>query len=134
MIQVPEREWDEIKSVMNYQKDADQWAREAFGDEVVDSVPERTMRFCEESLELVQSCGLTKDQAQVILDRVYSRPPDPVPEKEVGGVGVTLAVLCNTFGFSMYKCFLEGLEYCWKNMEKIRASHARKQSEGISVK
>lgn len=133
MIQVHEDQWSEIKETLAYQKLCTVWAVSAFGDSVVANRTERTMRFCEESLELAQSCGLTKDQAQVILDRVYSRPADPHPQKEVGGVGVTLAVLCETFGINMFKALREGYQYCLQNIEKIRASHARKKAEGISV-
>ena len=69
------------------------WMQECFGPEIAADPAERNHRFLEESLELVQACDCTAEEAHKIVDYVFSRP---VGEKnqEVGGVHVTLAALC----------------------------------------
>lgn len=61
---------------------------------------ERNHRFLEEALELVQACDTTQEDAHRLVDYVFSRP---VGERlqEVGGVMVTLALLCNAQCLSM---------------------------------
>lgn len=64
-----------------------------------DDVEERTIRFVEEAVELAQALGLSRERVQKVTDYVYGREVG-VPEQEVGGVSVTLAVLCNSAGIS----------------------------------
>lgn len=76
------------------------WLIECFGAEIAHDKFERNKRFLEESLELVQSCGLTADAAHQMVEYVYGRD---IGEKwqETGGVMVTLAALCFAQGIDM---------------------------------
>lgn len=87
-----------MKSV--YQDTCAMWALSAFGDAVVLSQDERTFRFAEEAIELAQARGLSREQVMHLVDHVYNRPKGNQAQ-EVGGVMVTLAVLCYQADISM---------------------------------
>lgn len=70
------------------------WMSQCFGEKISADKQERNFRYCEESLELVQAGGMTKEQVLRMVDYTYSRPVGVI-EQEVGGVRVTLAALCN---------------------------------------
>lgn len=70
------------------------WAQNCFGAKIAEDKVERNHRFLEESLELVQSLGCTKEEALQLVDYVFDRPVGE-PTQEVGGVMVTLAGLCS---------------------------------------
>jgi len=72
-----------------------EWFKKVFPDEKYLSKEERTLRFLEESIELAQSLDLPKERAQALLDWVYSRPKGDTGQ-EVGGVCLTLSVLCSS--------------------------------------
>jgi len=77
------------------------WLLECFGAEIANDRIERNHRFLEESLELVQSTGCTKDEAHKLVDYVFGRPTGE-PMQEVGGVMITLAALCLANGLDMH--------------------------------
>lgn len=88
---------------MQYQERVVNWLYQCFSKEVVESSSERNQRFLEESLELIQSTGLTEKAAHKMVEYVYSRPIGE-PYQEVGGVMNTLAALCYVNGLSMEEC------------------------------
>ena len=57
-----------------FQNSVRYWILECFGSEISDYKPERNQRFLEEALELVQSCGMSPEDAHRLVDYVYSRP------------------------------------------------------------
>lgn len=77
-----------------YQLKVMQWMMECFGAKIANDKTERNFRFMEESLELVQAAGMTKEQCLALVEYTYSRPVGELGQ-EVGGVSVTLAALCN---------------------------------------
>jgi hypothetical protein len=77
-----------------------QWLLSCFGEKIADDTVERNYRFLEESLELVQSLGCSKDDAHSLVDYVFDRPVGD-PCQETGGVKVTFAALCAANGISM---------------------------------
>lgn len=105
------------------------WMSHTFPLSVVMDIRERGFRFCEESLELVQALGLTKDEVLKLVDYVYGRPVGNIGE-EVGGVGTTLASVCNTVGIRMDECFDNELDYkCWPNAAAIKLKHDSKTNK-----
>lgn len=101
------------------------WMMACFGPEIAADRSERSHRFLEESLELVQACGCTADEAHQLVDYVYGRPVGE-PDQEVGGVMVTLAALCLAAGLDMHQAGERELTRIWGAVEKIRAKQAAK--------
>lgn len=101
------------------------WLLACFGAEISSDKQERNHRFLEESLELVQSCSCTADEAHQLVDYVYGRKTGQ-PSQEVGGVMVTLAALCLANGFDMHGAGETELARIWTKVETIRAKQAAK--------
>lgn len=101
------------------------WLWECFGREVAENRIERNHRFLEESLELVQACGCTREHALQIVEYVYGRPAGETFQ-EVGGVMVTLAALCLAQMVSMDVAAETELARVWQKINVIRAKQARK--------
>lgn len=103
------------------------WVIKCFGDTVAYDRTERNHRFLEEALELAQSLNCTKDEANLLVDYVFNRPPGE-PNQEVGGVMVTLAALCHANNMDMQHA--GEIELTRVNsplmVEKIRAKNASK--------
>lgn len=70
------------------------WMLECFGPDIAADHNERNHRFLEESLELVQACGCTAQEAHKLVDYVFPRPKGE-RQQEAGGVAITLNALCN---------------------------------------
>ena len=83
-----------------FQEKIKSWVVFCFGETIANDKAERNHRFLEESLELVQACECTAEEAHMLVDYVFNRP---VGEKyqEVGGVMVTLAALCSAQDLDM---------------------------------
>lgn len=108
-----------------FQERVSAWIHHAFGPEVASDKTERSWRFLEESLELVQASGVSVEDAQKLVAYVYSRPVGEL-KQEVGGVMTTLATLCSAHGIDMDKCALDELERVWKKIDVIREKQKNK--------
>lgn len=106
-------------NIATFQKRATMWIQNCFGDNVADSLEERNFRFLEESLELVQAGGFTKERVQTVVDYVFNRPVGQTTQ-EIGGVMITLAALCRVHGADMWECGEEDLAQATIKTEKIR--------------
>lgn len=112
---------------MTFQARVSPWLLECFGKEIAGDREERNHRFLEEALELVQSTGITADEAHLLVDYVFNREVGYAPQ-EVGGVMVTLAALCLANGMDMHISGEKELERIStpENIQKIRQKQATK--------
>ena len=101
------------------------WMIACFGAEISADGAERSHRFLEESLELVQACGCTASEAHQLVDYVFGRPVGERAQ-EVGGVMVTLSALCLAQGLDMHAAGETELARIWTKVEVIRAKQAAK--------
>ena len=101
------------------------WIKKCFNSEIVNNPTERSHRFLEESLELVQSCGYNKNDATKMVDYVFSREKGE-KSQEVGGVMVTLAALCNVQKINMNLAANIELERCYQKIDEIRKKQVSK--------
>lgn len=108
-----------------FQRGVFKWMIQCFGLEISHDKQERNQRFIEESIELVQSLGMPKQEVAMLLDYVYNRP-NGEPRQEVGGVLVTLAALCGPNDLDMESCGEDELARIWTKIDKIRAKQATK--------
>lgn len=69
------------------------WAIRAFGADHVYNHSVRSLRVAEEAVELAQAYGVDKRTMLHLVETVYSRPPG-TPEQEMGGVLMTINVMC----------------------------------------
>lgn len=107
------------------------WAYETFDYNCVHDLDERIMRFFEEAVELAQSCNLPKEIAHQMIDHIYSLEVGEL-HQEIGGVVVSLAVLCHAHNESMLGNAETEYNRCILNIEKIR--NKQKQKQFISTK
>ena len=116
-----------IRGFKKFQKDVAMWVQQVFGTLIANDIKIRNHRFIEESFELVQSLGATKEECLCILNYVYSRPLGE-PDQEVGGVMITLAALCTAADIKLEHSAKMELSKIWNNIEKIKAKSLLKPS------
>jgi NTP pyrophosphatase (non-canonical NTP hydrolase) len=110
---------------MTYQEGVDKWLLACFGEEIARDKAERSHRFIEEALELVQAAGCSKEETLALVDYVYGRDVGEI-KQEVGGVMNTLAALCLAYGIDMTIAAEAEMARCWLLVDKIRAKQAAK--------
>lgn len=119
----------------SYQVEIKDWLREVVGiPEQYDSIENRSQRFLEESLELVQVTGLTKEQCHTLVDYVYGRPTGDLPQ-EVGGSMVCLAVLCERLNINAAQEMVKEIVRVHQPemIEKVRNAIERKRNDGVGI-
>lgn len=112
---------------MAYQERVADWIAECFPASARVDVLERSHRFLEEALEVVQASGCTKEDARQLVDYVFDRPTG-TQEQEIGGAMVTLAALCNALDLSMNDAADAELARNWKRIGAIRHKQATKSA------
>jgi hypothetical protein len=94
---------------------------------------ERVMRLFEESVELAQAEGITREMLERQIAHVFGRPMG-IPEQEAAGVAVCLLGWCGVRGhrfMDLAKAELERIEA--KPIDQIRGSLARKTDADLVV-
>ena len=109
----------------SYQDRVEEWLAACFPPAVRSVREERTHRFLEEALELAQANGCSREDAQALVEYVYSRPAGR-PELEVGGVMVTLASLCSATSIAMNEAGDRELKRNWERIDAIRRKQVSK--------
>jgi hypothetical protein len=109
----------------SYQDRVKEWLAACFPLSVHSDRRERTHRFLEEALELAQANGCSGEDAQALIEYVYSRPAGR-PELEVGGVMVTLAGLCIATSTDMAEAGDCELQRNWEWVDAIRGKQTSK--------
>lgn len=101
------------------------WMQACFGPEISADKLERSDRFMEEALELVQASAYPKERVYALVEYVYGRDQGEI-NQEVGGVMITLAAHCLAHGVDMHAAGETELARIWTKVEKIRAKQAAK--------
>lgn len=114
-----------MSELEQYQRRCRTWAIECFGKHYALAQDERSFRFLEEALELVQASGLSYNDVMNSVDYVFNRAAGTVGQ-EAGGTIITLALLCESNGVSLQEEALKEIERCEGKTETIRAKHAMK--------
>ncbi len=117
-----------------FQQDVGEWVRQCFGDQVADDRVERARRMLEEALELAYLCGLRPAEAHFMVDftaqREQERSQQADMANEVGGLAITLASLCYTYGISLDRCARSELTRVRQHTEEIGERHLSKPRYG----
>ena len=85
----------------SFQSRVYKWFVSCFGPKLGTEI-ERSHRFLEEALELVQVIGCSREEAHNLVDYTYNRYIGEL-DQEIGGVMTTLAVLCEITNKDMQK-------------------------------
>lgn len=108
------------------------WAVRTFGSETALDKKERSLRFLEEALEVVQSLDLPKEDCLRMVDYVYSRDKGG-PCSEIGGALVTLRALAEFLELNSDECLRQ--EFNRINtpsvIERCRRKQAQKEKQGV---
>lgn len=112
----------------SYQARIDDWVTHTFGPDITMDINERSFRFLEEALELVQAAGLTREQVTTAADYVFAREKGALSQ-EVGGVSNCLAALCTAHGIDQAHAEEAELKRIWPKSDKIRAKRVHKPAE-----
>ncbi|MBV1702602.1 MAG: hypothetical protein KGQ46_12355 [Hyphomicrobiales bacterium] len=110
---------------IGFQAKVNDWIVACFGTEAAKDEIERNHRFLEEALELVQSCGCTKEEAIKLIDYVFDRPAGDKAQ-EVGGVLLTLSGLCTAQKIDMQLSAKAELARVWMKIVEIREKQRNK--------
>jgi len=113
------------KETDSFQQRVYPWMIACFGPEISADKLERSDRFIEEAVELVQAGNYPKERVLALVDYVYERDQGEI-NQEVGGVMVTLAAHCLAHGIDMHEAAETELARIWTKVEKIRAKQAAK--------
>lgn len=108
-----------------------EWAVRCFGQAHCENRGVRSIRFFEEACELMQAFNISEEMCEKVLRTVYSRPVG-APLQEVGGVEMTLSVLCTGIGVSRHVAFQSELSRCLaKSPEHFAKRNAEKEALGL---
>jgi hypothetical protein len=95
----------------------------------VRNIRERSFRFLEEALELVQSTGLSLNDVQAVVNHVYSRRPELDVRKEVAGAQITLFTLASAMDIDVeFETEIE-VRRIKLNVDAIRTKHEEKPKD-----
>lgn len=108
-----------------FQARAELWLHACFGEQLSNDLSQRSHRFLEEALELVQASDIPATEAYQLVDYVYGRPIGQ-KNQEVGGVMLTLAAYCLASKIDMNECAEIELDRVWTKIELIRQKQAAK--------
>lgn len=118
-------------NTVDAQEEVKNWIHETFGDAFNGDVKERCQRFLEEALEVVQSAGLSRSEADKILTYVYTRPVEPQVSTEIGGAFTTLCAVANSLEVDIGEAYNADKYKRWANIPRIQAKQEAKASVGV---
>ena len=98
--------------------------------ELMDDKQEDQHRFLEESLEFVQSLGMTQAEALGLVNYVFNRPVGN-PLIEAGGVCTTLSILAKRYGIAINQAAEQELKRNYVIMDRIREKQRLKDKLGL---
>lgn len=111
--------------INDFQWRVNRFLYDCFGKEILDNKEERSYRFFEEATELVQACGMTKEDCYKLIDYVYGRPTGEVAQ-EIGGVMVTLFGLACARDKSVDAIAEMEIQSCYDRIDRIRSKWKNK--------
>lgn len=107
-----------------------EWFLHTFQDhfpELIRNHRERNHRFLEEALELVQACGMDKQEIMALVHEVYNRPKGEI-FKEAGGVLTTLTILCSDHEIDVNEAAEAELARNYQIIDKLRQKQPKRSS------
>lgn len=116
---------DHLTAASTFQRRFQEWMLVCLGQEQAECRLQRNHRLLEETLELVQAAGCSREDAHHLVDYVFDRETGEL-RQEIGGVITTLAAFASAYEIDMMDAGEAELSRVWRNMAKIRAKQASK--------
>lgn len=108
------------------------WVTRTYGAEYLFDLLERARRHSEESVELAQAVGLSKEEFLAIVDHVYGKAVGEISQ-EIAGCGTTLMTLAEAHGVSFEEVTRHELDRVNSlPIEYFQKKHAAKRAAGIA--
>jgi hypothetical protein len=108
-----------------------EWAIRCFGREHVFDIGIRALRTAEEAIELAQTVHVPKEKLHELVEVVYARPHGRW-DQEVGGLLMTVAIMCASRGMQPDRLFLDELcRVLDKSPEHFAARNQEKLDTGL---
>lgn len=116
--------------VMGYQDRVAQAHHALFHDDPTD-VAERLARYAEETNEVLQAFGMSREYMHRLIDYTCDRPAGE-PAKEIGAALLTLTSLCVVAGYDVMACAEADLEKLQRpeTIARIRAKRSTRHGRG----
>ena len=105
------------------------WAIRCFGKEHVYNNSVRALRCVEEAVELAQAYDVPLETMLKLVKTVYARPKGD-PYQEIGGVLLTVCVLCASRALNVEQVLLDELRRC---LEKPPKEFAQRNQDKINL-
>ena len=118
-----------IQAVKHLARLAYEWGQRCFGEAHMADTRVRSLRLVEEAVELAQAYDVPREQLLKLIEHVYGRPRGD-PWREMGGVLMTAAVLCEWHEWSMEDVMVDELS---RVLAKDRKMLAIRNDEKISL-
>lgn len=100
------------------------WLGRTYGQQTLEK-EERSLRYAEESMELLQAAGVDRETLLKIVDHVYSRPKGEV-DQEVTGSYITLVGMCHAHGIDLHRSVDRELDRVEQIKDACRTKHDSK--------
>lgn len=101
------------------------WFETCFGAAMVKRKKRRLYAFFEEANELIQSGGMTREEAHAMVDHVFNREPGEFSQ-EVAGAFTTLCMVANSHDLELEVVGEKELARIWDAIPLIQAKQAQK--------
>ena len=101
------------------------WFEACFGAHMVKKRKRRLYAFFEEANELIQSGGMTREEAHAMVDHVFNRAPGEFSQ-EVAGAFTTLCMVANSHNLELEVVGEKELARVWQAIPLIQAKQAEK--------
>jgi hypothetical protein len=115
--------------MQKFQRQWFRWMHACYPVEHINDPKENRQRFAEEAIEAMQAFDMPKEEVLAMVEYVYGREKGE-PAQEAAGALNCLVTLCNLHKINLGQAAVEDLDYCWQNLDKIRAKNALKPKFG----
>lgn len=118
-----------MKNLNQWQTSIHDWVCHTLGQPSAFCRKERSDRFMEEALELVQAAGMSREDVLTLVDYTYSRSQGEV-RAEAGDALLCLLALISAHELVAEKTLDDTMARAWRDVEKIRAKNKTKPKSG----
>lgn len=114
-----------MTEIRSFQARVLDWFKACFGLKMVRKRRRRLFAFFEETNELIQAGGMTREEAHAMVDHVFNRIPGEFSQ-EIAGCFTTLCMVANSHLVDLEGVSEKELARIWEAIPLIQAKQAEK--------